>query len=276
MGSPSQDNAIPAHCPNTLLTSVAANQVCKSFGIKISANAQVVQVAHNACFDSLFIDLEHGWLSLDEASNLCNVGLLSGITPFVRVPHQCGNGFVQRVLDGGAMGIVFPHIENKSEAEAAVRICKYPPFGCRSMTGMLPLFGMRKTSLSTASEVGNALGSTVIVMIESQAAVDRADEIAAVDGVEVLLIGSNDLSIDQGVGGQWHHASYRSAMEKVSQACRKAGKVFGVAGVYDDPELHNWFINTLGARFLLVQQDISLIASGGAQAVKSIPAVSNL
>ena len=86
-------------------------RVCKSFGIKISSNALVVQIAHNAGFDSLFIDLEHGWLSLSEAANLCNVGNLVGITPFVRVPHQCGNGFVQRVLDGGAMGVIFPHIE---------------------------------------------------------------------------------------------------------------------------------------------------------------------
>jgi 2-keto-3-deoxy-L-rhamnonate aldolase RhmA len=47
-----------------------------------------------------------------EAANLCHVGLLAGITPFVRVPHQCGNGFVQRVLDGGAMGVIFPHVES--------------------------------------------------------------------------------------------------------------------------------------------------------------------
>lgn len=97
---------------NNLLRCITSSQVCKSFGIKVSSNAQIVQVARHAGFDSLFIDLEHGWLTLAEASNLCNVGHLAGITPFVRVPHQCGNGFVQRVLDGGAMGVVFPHIQN--------------------------------------------------------------------------------------------------------------------------------------------------------------------
>lgn len=95
---------------NNLETSVASNKLCKAFGIKVSTNAQVVQLAANAHFDSLFIDLEHAWLSLNEARNLCHVGLLAGITPFVRVPYQCGDGFVQRVLDGGAMGIIFPHI----------------------------------------------------------------------------------------------------------------------------------------------------------------------
>lgn len=95
---------------NNLLRQVAANRVCKSFGIKLSSSTHVVEVAKNAGFDSLFIDLEHAWLSLSEAAALCHTGLLAGITPFVRVPYQCGNGFVQRVLDGGAMGVIFPHI----------------------------------------------------------------------------------------------------------------------------------------------------------------------
>lgn len=73
-------------------------------------------LARNAGYDSLFIDLEHAWLSLGEASNLCMAGLLAGVTPFVRVPHQCGNGFVQRVLDGGAMGVIFPHVQSAGES----------------------------------------------------------------------------------------------------------------------------------------------------------------
>lgn len=97
---------------NKLHTANASNQVCKAFGIKVSPNTHIVQLAKNAGFDSLFIDLEHAWLSLEQTTTLCHVGLLSGISPFVRVPHKCGNGFVQRVLDGGAMGVIFPHIHS--------------------------------------------------------------------------------------------------------------------------------------------------------------------
>lgn len=97
---------------NNLQQSIGEDRLCKAFGLKISNNTQTVLLARNAGYDALWIDLEHGWLTLGEASNLCLTSLLAGITPLVRVPHQCGNGFVQRVLDGGATGVVFPHIHN--------------------------------------------------------------------------------------------------------------------------------------------------------------------
>ena len=103
---------------NNLETCYASNKLCKAFGIKISTNTQVVLLARNAGFDCLFIDMEHAWLTHGEVNNLCTAALLAGITPFVRVPHQCGNGFVQRVLDGGAMGVIFPHIHSVGKQKA--------------------------------------------------------------------------------------------------------------------------------------------------------------
>ncbi|KAL7908499.1 Pyruvate/Phosphoenolpyruvate kinase-like domain-containing protein [Trichoderma velutinum] len=258
---------------NNLEKSVSYNQVCKAFGIKFSSNAQVVQLAHLGGFDALFIDLEHAWLSLAEVSNLCNVGLLIGITPFVRVPHQCGNGFVQRVLDGGAMGVIFPHIHNAEDAKKAVSISKYPPMGCRSMTGQMPMFGMRPTPVKDVMEFTNRSGSTVIAMIEDRGAVEVINDIAAVDGVDVVLVGSMDLSIDLGVPAQFNSQEYRVALETVSKACRSHGKTFGVAGIYNNPEIQDWIINTLGARFMLVEQDNSLIAGGATNAIDALPKV---
>lgn len=84
----------------------------QAFGVRLVTNPQVVQLAKNAGFDSLFIDLEHSTLSIDDASKLCCTGIATGVTPFVRVPHQCGNGYVQKVLDGGAMGVIFPHVQS--------------------------------------------------------------------------------------------------------------------------------------------------------------------
>ncbi|KAK3721946.1 hypothetical protein LTR37_002762 [Vermiconidia calcicola] len=178
---------------NNLHTCKAQNQLCKAFSIKLSTNAQVVLIARNAGYNALFIDLEHGWQSLAEASNLCITGLSVGITPFVRVPHQCGNGFVQRVLDGGAMGVIFPHIHSAEDAKAAVRISKYPPVGCRSMAGPQPIFGMKTMPMKETIQQCNESASTVIAMIESKDAIEVVDDIAAVEGVDVLLVGSSDL-----------------------------------------------------------------------------------
>lgn len=72
-------------------------------------------MAKSAGYDSLFIELEHSSFSLATASMLCSAGLAVGVTPFVRVPYQCGHGFVQRVLDGGAIGVIFPHISTVGE-----------------------------------------------------------------------------------------------------------------------------------------------------------------
>ncbi|KGO75807.1 Pyruvate/Phosphoenolpyruvate kinase [Penicillium italicum] len=194
---------------------------------------------------------------------ICTAALLIDITPFVRVPYQCGNGFVQRVLDGGAMGVVFPHIHNKGDAEAAVGILKYSPQGFRSMTGQLPVFGLRSTSVKTIIEETNAHASTVLLMIETNDSIENVDDIAAVDGVDVLLIGSNDLAIELGVPGQFESTEFRDALEKVSQSCQKHRKISGLAGIYNVPEIQDWALNTLGARFILAQQDSGLIAGAG-------------
>ncbi|KAJ5209452.1 hypothetical protein N7449_003831 [Penicillium cf. viridicatum] len=248
---------------NSLYKKVAQGGLCKAFGIRLVTNPAVVQLAKNGGFDALFVDLEHSTLSVNDASQICTAALQIGITPFVRVPYQCGNGFVQRVLDNGAMGVVFPHIHNKGDAEAAVGISKYPPQGFRSMTGQLPVFGLEPTPAKRIIEETNVHASTVLLMIETKDSIENVDDIAAVDGVDVLLIGSNDLAIELGVPGQFQSPEFRNALEKVSQSCRKHRKIFGLAGIYEAPDIQNWALNTLGARFILAQQDSGLIASAG-------------
>ena len=98
--------------PNNLLRLKAQDKVCTAFGIKIIPGGEIVHIAKSAGYDSLFIDLEHTTLTIQNAGQLCITAISAGITPFVRVPHQCGYGFMQRVLDAGAMGIIVPHIHS--------------------------------------------------------------------------------------------------------------------------------------------------------------------
>lgn len=100
------------------------------FGIRLITNTGVVQLAQNAGFDALFIELVHSSLSIEEANQLCMAALSIGITPFVRVPYQCGYDFIQRVLDGGAMGVVFPHIHSRGTNNSTLHVTEksFRPF----------------------------------------------------------------------------------------------------------------------------------------------------
>ncbi|KAK1976395.1 HpcH/HpaI aldolase [Colletotrichum cereale] len=244
-------------------------------GIRLVTNTQIVHLAANGGFDALFIDLEHSTLSVQDASSHCTVGLQLGITPFVRVPSQCGNGFVQKVLDGGAMGVIFPHIYGREDAMAAVSICKYPPRGKRSITGQLPLFSLKATPQDQIISQTNAHGSSAFLIIETRESVENIDEIASVEGADVLLVGSNDLAIELGVPSQFESPVFKEAMEVVSQACKKHGKIMGLAGVYENHKLHDWAINKLGVRFPIGGQDSAILARGAKKTMVTISKIPN-
>ncbi|KAH6698402.1 Pyruvate/Phosphoenolpyruvate kinase [Leptodontidium sp. MPI-SDFR-AT-0119] len=253
---------------NNLQVNVAKGKICTALGIKLIPTTEIVSIAKDAGYDSLFIELEHSSFSLSQASQLCAAGIMSGITPFVRVPHQCGNGFVQRVLDGGAMGVIFPHISSVEEARAAVAICKFPApapgvaklvSGKRSLTAGLPHFAYKPTSASDTMRLLDASGSTVILMIETAEAIANVDAIAAVPGVDVLLIGSNDLSLELGIQGQWDDPLFRKTLEKVANACKNSGTLLGLAGLYNRPDICADAIKRLGAIYILGNLDIGLV-----------------
>jgi 2-keto-3-deoxy-L-rhamnonate aldolase RhmA len=164
-------------------------------------------------------------------------------------------------------------MDNVEDARKAIKMCKYPPVGTRSMTGLLPLFGMKAVPLDEMISSSNESGSTVFAMIESREAVEAVGKIAAVEGVDVLLVGSLDLSVDCGIGGQFDSPTFRSLMEDVAVACKKHGKVFGVAGISDNSETQEWLVNTLGARFMLAQMDLTLVSAGARRTVATIPVV---
>ena len=249
-------------CPNNLDSCRSSGRLFKLLGIRLVTSPAIVQLAVSAGYDALFIELEHSVLDERDASVLCITALLAKITPFVRVPYQCGDGFVQRILDGGAMGIIYPHVSSAEDARKAVAICKYPPLGRRSMTVQLPQFGMIPTPAKTVIDGLNANGSTVVAMIETQAAVDQVEAIAAVPGVDVLLVGTNDLSIELGAPGEFESEGFKKALHRVSDACKKERKVLGLAGIYQNEKLQRWTVHELGAGFMLCQVDGGILATG--------------
>ncbi|KAK4942379.1 hypothetical protein LTR10_017826 [Elasticomyces elasticus] len=171
------------------------------------------------------------------------------------------------------MGVVFPHVSSRVEAEAAVSISKYPPQGKRSMTGQLPQFCMVPQTAPRVTGPSNDIGSTVFVMIETREGIDNLDDIASVKGVDVLLVGANDLSVELGMPADFENQTFQAALERVSDACKKHHKIMGLGGIYDRPELQKWAIDKLGVGFMLCQQDAGLITKGAKQCIESLKAL---
>ncbi|CAN9356932.1 unnamed protein product [Alternaria sp. RS040] len=239
--------------PNNLLSNAAQSKICTAFGIKITSDASIVHIAKAAGYDSLFIDLEHTAMTIKDANQLCITANSAGITPFVRVPNQCGNGFVQRVLDVGAM----------DDALRAINISKYPPMGKRSISAGFPHFEFAPVPTTTMTAQMNATGSTVFIMIETADALAAVDDIAALEGADVLLVGSNDLASEIGTLGDWDAPYFLAALEKVGAAARKHGKIMGIAGLYHRPDILERVINEFGAKWVVGAQDVGLLLQGG-------------
>lgn len=120
--------------------------------------------------------------------------------------------------------------------------------------------GYQTASISDVSAVGNTQLSTVVVMIESPEAVANVDAIAATEGIDVILVGTNDLSVELGISGDFDDAAFVESMEKVAAAVKKHGKILGVAGIYNRPDLLKYYIQSLGARFVVGHVDLPMVA----------------
>ncbi len=252
---------------NIVREKLGRDEVVASMIVRLVEAPAIATLAAHCGFDTLYVDLEHSPLSLQTTSAICTAALTAGITPFVRVP-AVGPEFVSRALDGGALGIIAPHIESAAAAKAVVDLCRYPPLGKRSPGGPLPHFGYRNPK---ASEAFGALNeaTTVVVMIESGAAVERLDEIAAVPGVDILLIGSNDLSSDLGIPDDLGHPRVREAIEKTVAACRRHGKHAGIGGLGSRPDLVSEAV-AKGVRYVSIGADLTFLMSSAIEAARFV------
>ena len=234
----------------------SAGEVTLGAGVRMARTVEVGLTMRAAGFDWLFIDMEHGPFDLETAQQISIAALSQGITPLVRVADA---SLGARVLDAGAQGIVLPHVNGAEEARALVRLCKFPPEGERSAGGGLAHAGFE--AMDPAALLKGVNDETLLVaMIETPEAGEEADAIAAVPGIDVLLIGTNDLSAGMGAVGQHDHPKVNKVYEQVIAACRRRGKVAGMGGSYA-PDMIERRIRE-GIRFILAGSDLTFMNSG--------------
>jgi 2-keto-3-deoxy-L-rhamnonate aldolase RhmA len=239
---------------NHVKEKLARGEVVASMTVRLVRGVEIARIARTAGFDTLYVDMEHSSFSLETTSQICIAALEVGITPLVRVP---GLNEVSRVLDAGALGVIAPHVQSADEARAYVKAAKFPPLGERSAAGPLPHLHYRSFPAAQADAALND-ATTIIVQFESEQALARADEIVAVDGIDLAMIGSNDLLADWGLTGQYEHPRLREAYAKTIAACRKHDKHVGVGGLASRPQLAAEFVR-MGARYVSTGTDLAFL-----------------
>jgi len=250
---------------NPLQQKLLAGQTAKLMSLRLGHHIDLVHMIKAAGFDGFYIDAEHGMYALRDISDLCQMAQACGLTPWVRV-HSATVGAIGPVLDAGALGIILPHVNHPQEAAQAVALCRYPPLGHRSMAALGPSSAYQRVPAHTSLVARNA-AVMVVAMIETQAGLDQASAIAAVPGVDALMMGPMDLSLELGIPGDLRHPRILAAYDTSVKAAVAAGKHF-VCGDAGGPPVAQ--LVAQGARILMGSNDASYLLQALTQAAQSL------
>lgn len=181
------------------------------------ANTHIAEMMSRAGFDWLCIDLQHGLVDYQDLLHMLPAISATETTPLVRVTGNDASE-IMKVLDAGAMGVIVPLVNNRSEAQEAVSACKYPPMGLRS-------FGPTRAALYAGPGYADGADSEIacIVMIETRQGLDNLEEIVTTPGLGGVFIGPADLALalDLPPVGDTDDPEHLAAVERILKACKQ-------------------------------------------------------
>ena len=185
----------------------------------------VPRLVRSAGADWVLYDLEHSGFGVDRLRDLLPATNAAGVVPLVRVPDAVYDS-ISRTLDLGALGVMIPGCESADEARMLVESARFPPQGKRGFGLLYPDVwepgGLPDTLAKSNDE------TLLIVQIETAAGLEAVEEIAAVDGIDVLWIGQFDLTASLGIPGQFESETFRDAVARVLAAAHDSGKHVGM------------------------------------------------
>jgi len=217
----------------------------------------VFELASLMGFDGIWMDMEHHTYSLETATSLMRAARVGNSDILARAAK---GEFprIARLLEAGAQGIMYPRCDNADEAREVVKWAKFAPLGKRGFDGGNP--DMPYCMMSVADYVRSANEQTfIVIQIEEGQALEHAEEIASVPGVDVLFLGPADFSVLSGIPGEFDHPSLRKALERTARAARNTGKHWGTPAF--SPEHCRTLLN-MGARLICYSADIIMVKQG--------------
>ena len=234
---------------------VLAGELMLGIGANLGSSLTVEMIGA-AGFDWVWIDCEHGAGDYSELIPQMQAASIYSTPAIVRIAWNEIPRF-KRVLDLGAAGIMVPYVASAREAEQAALSMRYPPQGIRGVAKFNRACGFGQNFDAYFKQANDNL--LTVVQIETKEAVDQAEDIAAVEGVDVLFIGPLDLSVNMDIAENYENPDFLQAMDSVASACKKSGKVAGILVPKLD-YLESWIAK--GFTFLVVGSDGGCIANG--------------
>lgn len=261
-----------------LLEKMKSKEIVLSMSLRIGMGNPAIEAAKKTGFDFIYIDFEHGVVEMETFTQIVREARMHDLLTLCRAPGL-EVGFVNRVLDAGANGVVFPHIMNREDAVRAVELMKFRtssiPFGKR---GFEPAYGLPKNDDEKWDDYFHRVNTETLVglMIEDKEGVDNIEEILSVKGVDVVYIGKMDMAFSYGVpftplAGR-DSQIIEEAIEKICAECNKHGIPvrFTVGRTPEEivPNANRWVQK--GRSRLFMVNDQALLIQGAKRYVKAL------
>jgi 4-hydroxy-2-oxoheptanedioate aldolase len=248
--------------PNTLRQIWQRGDVVVNGWLTIPSAFSAEVMAHQG-FDSLTVDLQHGVVDYQAAVAMFQAIATTPVIPLARVPWR-DPGWVMKILDAGAYGIICPMINSRAEAEQLVAMCRYPPRGYRS-------WGPVRASLYAGPDYGDRANEEIVVMpmIETAEALAHLEEILSVPGVDAVYVGPSDLALAFGLKPRLDPTETRvvEALHGIAEACRRHGVI---AGVHNATAAYAREMIGVGYRFVTLASDSRFLAAKAAEEVAAV------
>lgn len=242
---------------NPVKAKLATGAPVFGMSVRLSRTADIARIARTTGHDFLFIDTQHAIFGLETIYTIAQTAIEIGIAPFVRC-RSVDDPDVSLMLDNGVQGIIYPDVNTSEEARRAVDTCKFPPLGKRSVAGGYMMFDFAGMPIAEATQALND-ATLVGAMIETPEGLENVEAIAAVPGIDVIHVGTNDLLVNMGLAGRFDAPEIVAAQERVNAACAAHGVTAGVGGNRSVERQARAVQN--GARFLTTQTDIAFLSS---------------
>ena len=259
---PVENAGSPAAFENPLKKMLAAGEYVIGTTVTV-ASAETAAQAAALGFDFLWIEMEHSPITLETLRNIVLATRGLKAVPITRVPVN-ELWTAKRVLDAGSLGVIFPFCSTPELARQAAAACKYPPHGRR---GSGPALAALRWPAPEGYHTFADNNVIVVVIVEEERAVEQVEAIAATPGIDVIFVGTSDLSFSMGYRGQTDHPRVQEALKRVVAAGKANHKFLGLP-VKDSDQIKKYV--DWGFQWFQTTTELGLMARGAQQLLEPL------